>query len=128
MPLYIDTATMIEKLNRYLDRIGKVKELYLLVDMGSLEDIYKGLHIENANIGIINNVSTPIALEIGNGIRNNVEMESILQKTIDAFRVNFAYHIESTNKNSQSFYVLAQVDRYGQEIKVDVGAIFSRWN
>ena len=94
MPLYIDTATMIEKLNRYLDRIGKVKELYLLVDMGSLEDIYKGLHIENANIGIINNVSTPIALEIGNGIRNNVEMESILQKTIDAFRVNFAYHIE----------------------------------
>lgn len=61
MPLYIDTTTMIEKLNRYLDRIGKVKELYLLVDMGSLEDIYKGLHIENANIGIINNVSTPIA-------------------------------------------------------------------
>ena len=39
-------------------------------------------------------MSTPIALEIGNGIRNNVEMESILQKTIDAFRVNFAYHIE----------------------------------
>ena len=94
MPLYIDTATMIEKLNWYLDRIGKVKELYLLVDMGSLEDIYKGLHIENANIGIINNVSTPIALEIGNGIRNNVEMENILQQTIDAFRVNFAYHIE----------------------------------
>ena len=39
MPLYIDTATMIEKLNRYLDRIGKVKELYLLVDMGSLEEM-----------------------------------------------------------------------------------------
>ena len=67
--------------------------------MGSLEDIYKGLHIENANIGIINNVSTPIALEIGNGIRNNVEMESILQKTIDAFRVNFAYHIEKHQQN-----------------------------
>jgi sigma-54 dependent transcriptional regulator, gfr operon transcriptional activator len=93
---------MIEKLNRYLDRIGKVKELYLLVDMGSLEDIYKGLHIENANIGIINNVSTPIALEIGNGIRNNVEMESILQKTIDAFRVNFAYHIEKHQQKQPS--------------------------
>ena len=66
MPLYIDTATMIEKLNRYLDRIGKVKELYLLVDMGSLEDIYKGLHLENANTGIINNVRTTIAFEIGN--------------------------------------------------------------
>lgn len=110
MPLYIDTATMIEKLNRYLDRIGKVKELYLLVDMGSLEDIYKGLHIENANIGIINNVSTPIALEIGNGIRNNVEMESILQKRLMLSVSILRIILKSINKNSQSFYVLAQVD------------------
>jgi len=100
MPLYVDTNAMIEKLNLYLDRIGKVKELYLLVDMGSLEDIYKGLHIENANIGIINNVSTPIALEIGNGIRNHVEMEDLFKNTIDAFHVGFTYHLEK-NKLKQ---------------------------
>lgn len=100
MPLYVDTNAMIEKLNLYLERIGKVKELYLLVDMGSLEDIYKGLHIENANIGIINNVSTPIALEIGNGIRNHVEMEDLFKNTIDAFHVGFTYHLEK-NKLKQ---------------------------
>ena len=94
MPLYVDTDTMLDKLNRYIDRIGKIKELYLLVDMGSLEDIYKGLHIENANIGIINNVSTSIALEIGNGIRNNIEMETLLSTTIIASNENFGYHIE----------------------------------
>lgn len=94
MPLYVDTNAMLDKLNRYIDRIGKIKELYLLVDMGSLEDIYKGLQIENANIGIINNVSTPIALEIGNGIRNNVEMEVLFNKTIQASNESFSYHIE----------------------------------
>ena len=94
MPLYVDTNAMLDKLNRYIDRIGKIKELYLLVDMGSLEDIYKGLQIENANIGIINNVSTPIALEIGNGIRNNVDMETLFNKTIMASNENFSYHIE----------------------------------
>ncbi len=94
MPLYVDTNAMLDKLNRYIDRIGKIKELYLLVDMGSLEDIYRGLHIENANIGIINNVSTPIALEIGNGIRNNEDMETLFNKTIHTLNENFSYHIE----------------------------------
>ena len=106
MPLYVDTNAMIEKLNLYLDHIGKVKELYLLVDMGSLEDIYKGLHIENANIGIINNVSTPIALEIGNGIRNHVEMEDLFKNTIDAFRVGFTYHIEKNQIKTTCYFML----------------------
>lgn len=94
MPLYVDTNLMLDKLNRYIDRIGKIRELYLLVDMGSLEDIYKGLNIKNANIGILNNVSTPIALEIGNGIRNNIEMERLFTQTIANTNDSFSYHIE----------------------------------
>ena len=43
MPLHVDTATMVEKLKIYLGRLEKIKELYLLVDMGSLEEIYKGI-------------------------------------------------------------------------------------
>lgn len=98
MSLHVDTTIMVEKLNNYLTRIGKIKELYLLVDMGSLEDIYKGLNIKNISIGIINNVSTPIALEIGNGIRNHVEMEPLLKNIVETFHLNFAYHIEKCHQ------------------------------
>lgn len=83
MPLHVDTATMVEKLKIYLGRLEKIKELYLLVDMGSLEEIYKGLNLEKMSIGILNNASTPMALEIGNGVRMNIPMEELLKSTIE---------------------------------------------
>lgn len=92
MPLNVDTNTILEKLNLFLSRTGIYEELYLLVDMGSLEDIYKGIHVENANIGIINNISTKAALEIGNGIVQNRPMEEIFQNVISYS--NTMYHIE----------------------------------
>lgn len=101
MSLHVDTAIMVEKLNSYLTRIGKIKELYLLVDMGSLEDIYKGLNVENISIGIINNVSTAIALEVGNGIRNQVEMEILLKNIVETFHSNFTYHIEKCHRKQE---------------------------
>ena len=82
MPLHVDTTTMVEKLKIYLGRLEKIKELYLLVDMGSLEEIYKGLNPEKMSIGILNNASTPMALEIGNGVRMNIPMEELLKNTI----------------------------------------------
>lgn len=92
MPLNVDTNTIIQKLNTYLSRLGKYEELLLLVDMGSLEDIYKGLDIKNANVGIINNISTKAALGIGNGILQNQAMEDIFKDVINY--TNTSYHIE----------------------------------
>ena len=54
MPLHVTTQEIIERLNRYLSKIGRFEELFLLVDMGSLEDLYKGIENQNANIGIMN--------------------------------------------------------------------------
>ncbi|WP_195295748.1 sigma 54-interacting transcriptional regulator, partial [Faecalitalea cylindroides] len=94
MPLHVDTATMVEKLKIYLGRLEKIKELYLLVDMGSLEEIYKGLSLEKMSIGILNNASTPMALEIGNGVRMNIPMEELLKNTISNVKASLMYHIE----------------------------------
>lgn len=92
MPLNVDTNTVIQKLNTYLSRIGKFEEILLLVDMGSLEDIYKGIDVKNANVGIINNISTKAALGIGNGIIQNQPMEEIFKDVINY--TNTSYHIE----------------------------------
>lgn len=80
MPLQVSTDVIIERLNEYLDKIGSYEEIILLVDMGSLEDIYKGIvNTSRANIGIINNVTIKMALEVGSGIRLGSDLDSILK-------------------------------------------------
>ena len=56
----------------------------MLVDMGSLEHIDEQLTmIDNKNIGIINNVSTRLALDIGESILQGADMESLLRKAAE---------------------------------------------
>lgn len=61
MPLHVTTQEIIERLNRYLSKTGRFEELFLLVDMGSLEELYKGIENQNTTIGIMNNVTTKLA-------------------------------------------------------------------
>lgn len=80
MPLQVSSNQMIHKVNNFLEKVGNIEELILLVDMGSLEDIYKGIAEHcNANIGIINNVTIKMALEVGNGFRQEKGIEEIFQ-------------------------------------------------
>lgn len=80
MPIEESTEKVIEELNQYLHSHNNFEELVLLVDMGSLEQIYTGMDIQNeANIGIINNITTKLALEIGSELRNGVDLETLLK-------------------------------------------------
>lgn len=79
MPLNVDSITITKKINEYLKQIGKVNKLYLLVDMGSLEEIYQGIDIKNIDIAMINNVHTKLALQIGEGIKQNLPIKSIFE-------------------------------------------------
>lgn len=77
MQVHVSSQEITEQLNRYLSKIGNYEELFLLVDMGSLEEIHKGVRNQNANIGIMNNVTTKLALEIGNGMIQGLPMLEI---------------------------------------------------
>lgn len=91
MPLHISSQQIIEQLNRYLSKIPHFEELFLLVDMGSLEEIYKGIEVANASIGIMNNVTTRLTLEIGQGIISNTPMKDIFETALKFNATN--YHI-----------------------------------
>lgn len=81
MPLNTSMPDIVEKLQRYISRTSVKRDVILLVDMGSLEDINNQIgKISNKNIGIINNVSTRLALEVGELIIQGAEMEYILNK------------------------------------------------
>ena len=41
MPMNVNNAQIVEQINEHLMKIGNFEEMILLVDMGSLEEIYK---------------------------------------------------------------------------------------
>jgi sigma-54 dependent transcriptional regulator of gfr operon len=80
MPLDVSVFEIGERLQRLVKRRHLSQDLILLVDMGSLEEIYKEISvIPNLNIGIINNITTKMALEVATKIKNNMPMIEILQ-------------------------------------------------
>lgn len=82
MPIGSTTLHVIEKLKSYLEKMVTYKRVILLVDMGSLEEIYRGLDIiEDKKVGIVNNITTRLALDIGLKITQKKNMEEILKET-----------------------------------------------
>lgn len=96
MPLDVDAQTITRKINDYIAHVGNISKLYLLVDMGSLEEIYQGLDTSNADIALVNNINTKCALEIGQGIKLNRTVteviDSILKENI------YKTHVELKKK------------------------------
>lgn len=77
MPLDVDSVKVTKKINEYIATMGKINKLYLLVDMGSLEEIYQGIEIKNVDMALINNVNTKLALTVGQGIIQKQAMSEI---------------------------------------------------
>lgn len=96
MPLDVDVQAITRKINDYIAYVGNISKLYLLVDMGSLEEIYQGLDTSNADIALVNNINTKCALEIGQGIKLNKTVteviDSILKENI------YKTHVELKKK------------------------------
>ena len=68
-----------------------------MVDMGSLEEIYKYTeNLKNIDIGIINNVTTKLALDIGCMIMEGEGIETILE--------------EAANRNQHRYLIVRQCD------------------
>lgn len=93
VPLNVDSTTVIKQLNSYISKLKNIEELILLVDMGSLESIYTGLNLRNAKIGIINQVTTSSALEIGSGLLRNETLEVIFDRVANQGAIK--YRIEN---------------------------------
>ena len=81
MPMDISVDEIALKLIEYIDNHDVSEGLIILVDMGSLKDIYT--RIEEAVSGpvmIINNVSTQTALHVGDLIRKDIPLEEMSTK------------------------------------------------
>lgn len=83
MPIEMSTQEIMLKVQDYLKNIDTSKGIIILVDMGSLEEIYKSLtDIVEGDIAIINNITTQLALDVGNKIMQNQPIEQIVTESI----------------------------------------------
>lgn len=93
MPIDVTTATVVKKIKDYLINVNTNYGTIILVDMGSLKEIYNELKgIVNGHVGIINNISTRLALDVANNIINNEEIEEIVKKCSDNNKTEYRFY------------------------------------
>lgn len=84
MPLELSSLEISNRLNSYIKTIDTSKGLIILVDMGSLQNIYKGIYEDfYGDIALVNNISTQMALDIGNRIMNLQPLEQIVHEAVE---------------------------------------------
>lgn len=107
MEMQVSIDKICSMVDDYLRHKAPVKELMLLVDMGSLEDIYERINpSSDCNIGIINNVSTASALEVGTLMKQQKPVRQILVEVEANYKVSYQF-IESKKKNEAILTVCA---------------------
>ncbi|EHI3123224.1 PRD domain-containing protein [Salmonella enterica] len=88
MPIDTSIKDIGNNIQQYIHDNDMSRGLVILVDMGSLTEIYselsKSIHFP---VAIINNVSTAVALHVGELLMNNASLESIVNE-VDAHQKN----------------------------------------
>lgn len=101
MPLDISSKEISQRIKDYIKTINVKKGLIILVDMGSLQDIY--LEIKktfNGDLAIINNVSLILTINIGLEIYKNESIDNIMQKCVKKNVTSYNYIPLSSKKKN----------------------------
>lgn len=90
MPLETSPTEITNQVIKYVQTVDISNGLVILVDMGSLNDIYKALDtIITAPVVILNNVTTQIALSVGEGIKNKIPIDKMADKIIEENKLTY---------------------------------------
>ncbi|SHK71804.1 Transcriptional regulator containing an AAA-type ATPase domain and a DNA-binding domain [Clostridium cavendishii DSM 21758] len=101
MPLDVTTATVVKSIKQYLANLNTDKGTILLVDMGSLNEIYTELkNVITGDVGIINNISTQMALDVANRILNDEPVEEIVKKCAENNKTEYRYYEDPKKKSA----------------------------
>lgn len=94
MPLDISASQVAEKLEDHLSRFPVRSDLVVLVDMGGLKDIGRCLSESlKVSVGVLNGVSTPMALTAGEQILANKPLSEVLRETSELTRAAVKFSI-----------------------------------
>lgn len=80
MPIHSSSEEVRNRLQEFLKDHAYLKNIILMVDMGSLEELGNNLY-SSIRVGMMNHVSTLLALEVGQGILQRKEIKQIMNET-----------------------------------------------
>lgn len=106
MPLDTSVEEISYKLNEYIDNNLHLKNIILLVDMGSLEEIGDVIS-DTMNVGVINNISTSLALNVGMKMIQHCDLETILSEACEENQCH--YKILSVAKKEKAIVITNDV-------------------
>ncbi|MDF2682964.1 MAG: system transcriptional activator [Brevibacillus sp.] len=90
MPYQTTLEQITQQLIDHIKSINTNKGMIILVDMGALEDIHMNLDgIVEGTIGIINNITTYLALDTGSKILQGMEVEQIVEMVTEDCQPKF---------------------------------------
>lgn len=117
MPIEMSTQEIMHKVCDYLKNIDTSLGIILLVDMGSLEEIYKLIvNYVNGDIGIVNNITTQLALEVGNRIKLGDQLEKIISESV--LKNNNMYKFIKYDKDKKDAIVVTCMTGIGMAVKI----------
>lgn len=101
MPLSNGPEEIGQEVTNYINRNSISAGLILMVDMGSLNDIYRYLHTSiDFPIGVISNVSTQSALMVGERILKHDELQNIVKDVQKEIKIDSKVIYPEKNKKN----------------------------
>lgn len=116
MPYNIQMPEIAMKIKKIMRIKKNIKNLIMLVDMGSLEHLGDELKdLSNVNIGIINNISTGLVINIGYKILSNSSIDRILKKACDEYTIKYKM-IRKEKKNRAILFTTENGDLINEKL------------
>lgn len=85
MPYDQQLKDVVPRLRAVIERLSYCREIVVLVDSGSLETVHEDFAgIANLSLGVINNASTGLAIEIGSGLLQGKDIAEVLMAAQEA--------------------------------------------
>lgn len=92
MPINTSYELFSTLLKKYMERINQNYPTLILVDMGSLMDIDKYMELNDyQEIGILDSVSTALALQAGDLLRKETPIAKLLQEISEQTKLHYRY-------------------------------------
>lgn len=101
MPWLTSTQTVIEMLINHLALLRNDSGLLILVDMGSLKEIWLGIHQHvQGDLVVINNVTTQLALDIAEKLQLGLPMSDIITTIPGRYENEIRYYTGAPARNT----------------------------
>lgn len=92
MPIECSVTEIIEKVKEFLKNYDTSNGLILMIDMGSLGQLYTAIKdFIKGNLLIIDNLSTAMVLDVGMKMINNHPFEQIAQESGESYKIKTQY-------------------------------------